>query len=45
MSTQYLFLVVNVFGGCAVLGGYIVCLSSYPQHGEALWGGMMMEQR
>ena len=40
MSTQSLFLVVNLVGGCAVLGGYIVCVSSYPQHGEALWGGI-----
>ena len=45
MSTQYLFLVVNLLGGCAVLGGYIVCLSAYPQHGEALWGGIQGDLR
>ena len=45
MSSQYLFLVVNLIGGCAVLGGYIVCLSSYPQHGEAMWGGIQGDLR
>ena len=40
MSPQHLFLIVNLLGGCVVLAGYIACLSSYPQHGEALWGGI-----
>ena len=40
MSSQTIFLVVNLLGGFAVLGGYIAFLSSYPQHGEALWGGI-----
>ena len=40
MPSQYIFLVVNLLGGIAVIGGYIACLTAYPQHGEALWGGV-----
>ena len=40
MSSQSIFLAANLVGGCAVLGGYIACLTSYPQYGEALWGGV-----
>ena len=40
ISTKMIFVLVNVVGGVAVLGGYAWCLRLYPEHGEALWGGV-----
>ncbi len=40
MSPQYLFLLVNIIGGVAVIGGYVLGLSMYSEHREALWGGV-----
>ena len=40
MSTRILFALVNIFGGMAVLRGYAWCLVTYPEHRDALWGGV-----
>lgn len=40
MSPQYLFVLINVIGGVAVIGGYALGLSMYSEHREALWGGI-----
>ena len=40
MSTRIFFALVNIFGGMAVLGGYAWCLVTYPEHRDALWGGV-----
>ena len=40
MSTRIIFALVNVFGGAAVLGSYAWCLANYPEHRDALWGGI-----
>ena len=40
MSSQYLFVLVNIIGGVSVIGGYILGLSMYSEHREALWGGV-----
>ena len=40
MTAENLFLIVNIVGGLAVLGGYAAGLGLYPQHGAALWGGV-----
>ena len=39
MSTQQvLFLTINLIGGLAVLGSYIIGLGMFPEYREALWG-------
>ena len=40
MSTRIVFALVNVIGVVAVIGGYAWCLGTYPEHREALWGGV-----
>ena len=40
MSTRTLFALVNILGGMAVLGSYAWCLVTYPEHRNALWGGV-----
>ena len=40
MSTKIILALVNVFGGVAVLGSYAWCLANYPEHRDALWGGI-----
>ena len=40
MPTGIVFALVNVIGGVAVLGSYAWCLDTYPEHREALWGGV-----
>lgn len=40
MSAKMVFALVNIVGGVVVLGGYIWCLGSFPEHREALWGGV-----
>lgn len=40
MSGTITFLIINLIGGIAVLGGYLVCLYVYPDQREALWGGV-----
>jgi hypothetical protein len=39
MSTQQiLFLTINLIGGLAVLGSYVIGLGMFPEYREALWG-------
>lgn len=40
MSGTITFLIINMIGGTAVLGGYLVCLYVFPSQREALWGGV-----
>ena len=40
MSITQMFVIVNVVGGTAVLGSYVLCLLGFPEHREALWGGI-----
>ena len=40
MSSTHVFVLVNILGGVSVLGSYIFCLLMYPEHREALWGGV-----
>ena len=40
MATRIVFALVNIVGGVAVVGGYAWCLGTYPEHREALWGGV-----
>ena len=39
MSTQQiLFLTINLIGGLAVIGSYVIGLGMFPEYREALWG-------
>ena len=40
MSTQTLFVLSNILGGLAVLGGYYWGITSFSEYREALWGGV-----
>ena len=40
MNTQTLFILSNLVGGVAVLGGYYWGIPSFPEYREALWGGV-----
>ena len=40
MSAQALFIVSNIVGGVAVLGGYYWGIASFAEYREALWGGI-----
>ena len=37
---QIVLLIINVFGGIAVIGSYVIGLITHPGTGNALWGGM-----
>ncbi|MAO75632.1 MAG: hypothetical protein CL699_04930 [Chloroflexi bacterium] len=41
MSQTNIFVFINIFGGIAVLGSYIVCLMMFPEQREPLWGGVV----
>ena len=41
MSQTNIFVFINIFGGVAVLGSYIVCLMMFPEQREPLWGGVV----
>ena len=40
MSAPISFLIVNLVGGTAVLGGYLICLYMFPDQRETLWGAV-----
>lgn len=40
MSTIQLFTVINILGGISVLASYVIGLTLYPEHRDALWGGI-----
>ena len=40
MSATITFLIVNLVGGSAVLGGYLICLYMFPDQRETLWGAV-----
>tara|TARA_B100001250_G_scaffold400955_1_gene412208 strand:+ start:15 stop:554 length:540 start_codon:yes stop_codon:yes gene_type:complete len=40
MRIQTQFLIINIVGGIAVLGGYIIALINHPQTRGELWGGV-----
>ena len=40
MSATSTFLIANVIGGLTVLGGYLICLYSFPAQREMLWGNI-----
>ena len=42
MSTQTLFVLSNILGGLAVLGGYYWGITSFSEYREALWGGVTL---
>ena len=39
-SHQTVFLIINMIGGIAVLGSYVIGLGMFPEYREALWGGV-----
>jgi len=39
-ATKWVLLVINVLGGAAVLGSYILGLRSHPNGADTLWGGV-----
>ena len=41
MSQTNIFVLINVVGGIAVLGSYVLCLMMFPEQREALWGGVV----
>lgn len=40
MRIQTQFLLINIIGGIAVLGGYIIALINHPETRNELWGGV-----
>jgi|TARA_B100001142_G_scaffold219604_1_gene217798 hypothetical protein len=40
MRVQTQFLLINIFGGIAVLGGYVIALINNPETRNELWGGV-----
>ena len=40
MRIQTQFLIINVIGGIAVLGGYVIALINHPKIRGELWGGV-----
>ena len=40
MRVQTQFLLINIIGGVAVLGGYIIALLNHPETRNELWGGV-----
>ena len=45
MPATATFLFVNIIGGLAVLGGYIICLYCFPAQREMLWGNVQGDMR
>ena len=41
MLQTNIFVLINVVGGIAVLGSYVLCLMMFPEQREALWGGVV----
>ena len=40
MRIQTQFLIINIIGGIAVLGGYVIALVNHPDTRSELWGGV-----
>ena len=40
MRIQTQFLLINIIGGIAVLGGYVIALINHPETRNQLWGGV-----
>ena len=38
--TKWILLIINVIGGVAVLGSYVLGLRAHPNGTDALWGGV-----
>ena len=45
MSSQNIFILVNIIGGISVLGTYVLGITLFPEHRDDLWGGVQGKLR